>query len=178
MASSNAEDTEVSQSHTALQNFLCLCPSGDYLKRSPARLRRTPRPAVRRTSRPRSRGGPATAPCRSPPSPAALVRVVIHLHVERFADSVIVRLGSKTTMSASDPGAMVPLRGNSPKIFAGAVDVSSTNRLRVIRPPRHRHRRRGTCASRCRARRLESWRSRSTPVPSALSCRTGNGRSR
>src|SRR5712691_2530446 len=34
-----------------------------------------------------------------------------------FAASVTVRFGSKTTMSASDPGAIVPLRGKRPKIF-------------------------------------------------------------
>ncbi len=44
------------------------------------------------------------------------------------------RLGSKITMSASLPTAMVPLRGNRPKILAGVVEVSSTNRLRVMRP--------------------------------------------
>ena len=42
--------------------------------------------------------------------------------------------GSKTTMSASEPGAMVPLRGKRPKIFAGEVEVSSTKRLSEMRP--------------------------------------------
>ena len=42
--------------------------------------------------------------------------------------------GLKTTMSASLPGAMVPLRGNSPNILAGAVATSSTKRLTLIRP--------------------------------------------
>ena len=40
------------------------------------------------------------------------------------------------TMSASEPGAIVPLRGNRPKIFAGEVDVSSTKRLSEMRPVR------------------------------------------
>ena len=38
------------------------------------------------------------------------------------------------TMSASLPTAMVPFLGNSPKIFAAAVEVSSTNRLRPMFP--------------------------------------------
>ena len=38
------------------------------------------------------------------------------------------------TMSASDPTAMVPLRGNMPKMRAGAVEVNSTNRLTAMRP--------------------------------------------
>ena len=33
-------------------------------------------------------------------------------------------------------GAIVPLRGNRPKIFAGDVDVSSTKRLSEMRPVR------------------------------------------
>ena len=36
-------------------------------------------------------------------------------------------------MSASEPGAIVPLRGKRPKIFAGEVDVSSTKRLSEMR---------------------------------------------
>ena len=40
------------------------------------------------------------------------------------------------TMSASEPGAIVPLRGKRPKIFAGDVDVSSTKRLSEMRPVR------------------------------------------
>ncbi len=36
-----------------------------------------------------------------------------------FADSVCFFSGSKTTMSASEPGAIVPFFGNRPKIFAG-----------------------------------------------------------
>ena len=40
--------------------------------------------------------------------------------------------GSQTTMSASLPGAMVPFLGYMPKIRAGAVDVISTNRFRLI----------------------------------------------
>ncbi len=43
-------------------------------------------------------------------------------------------LGSNTTMSASEPGEIVPLRGYSPNIFAGAVETISTNRLSPIRP--------------------------------------------
>ena len=46
---------------------------------------------------------------------------------------VCSRLGSKITMSASKPTAIVPFFGNNPKIFAAAVDVSSTNRFRLIR---------------------------------------------
>jgi len=46
-----------------------------------------------------------------------------------FTPSVSFFSGSKTTMSASDPGAIVPLRGKRPKIFAGEADVSSTKRL-------------------------------------------------
>ena len=38
------------------------------------------------------------------------------------------------TMSASEPGAMVPFFGNMPKIFAGDVEVNSTNRFIEIRP--------------------------------------------
>ncbi|MND04850.1 hypothetical protein D3C83_253060 [compost metagenome] len=53
-----------------------------------------------------------------------------------FTLSFIFFDGSKTTMSASEPGAIVPLRGNNPKIFAGDVDVSSTKRLIEIRPVR------------------------------------------
>ena len=44
------------------------------------------------------------------------------------------RSGSKITRSASLPTAMAPFFGNSPKILAAAVEVSSTNRLRLIRP--------------------------------------------
>ena len=51
-------------------------------------------------------------------------------------DRRIVFSGSKMTMSASEPGAIVPLRGNSPKIFAGDVDVSSTKRFSGMRPSR------------------------------------------
>jgi len=47
---------------------------------------------------------------------------------------VTSRSGSKITMSASDPTAMVPLRGNIPKMRAAAVEVSSTKRLTSIRP--------------------------------------------
>src|SRR5919201_423775 len=39
-------------------------------------------------------------------------------------------------MSASDPTAIVPLRGYKPNSFAGFVHSSSTIRLSVIRPPR------------------------------------------
>src|SRR4030095_2983750 len=53
-----------------------------------------------------------------------------------LADSLIFFSGSKTTISASEPGAIVPLRGKRPKIFAGDVEVSSTKRLREIRPAR------------------------------------------
>ena len=44
------------------------------------------------------------------------------------------RSGSKITMSASLPTAMVPFLGNIPNSLAAAVEVSSTNRLRDIRP--------------------------------------------
>ncbi len=40
------------------------------------------------------------------------------------------------TMSASEPGAMVPFFGNIPKIFAGEVEVSSTKRFIEMRPVR------------------------------------------
>jgi hypothetical protein len=49
-----------------------------------------------------------------------------------FADNRTFFSGSKMTMSASEPGAIVPFRGKRPKIFAGDVDVSSTNRFREI----------------------------------------------
>ncbi len=42
--------------------------------------------------------------------------------------------GSNTTMSASLPTAMVPLRGKRPKSLAGLVENSSTSRLRSINP--------------------------------------------
>jgi hypothetical protein len=47
---------------------------------------------------------------------------------------VSVRSGSKMTMSASEPTAMVPFFGNSPKVLAAAVEVSSTKRFSVRRP--------------------------------------------
>ena len=53
-----------------------------------------------------------------------------------FADNRTFVSGSKMTMSASEPGAIVPLRGNRPKIFAGDVEVSSTNRFSEMRPGR------------------------------------------
>ncbi len=53
-----------------------------------------------------------------------------------LADSLTFFSGSKMTISASEPGAIVPLRGNRPKIFAGDVAVSSTNRLSEMRPDR------------------------------------------
>ena len=40
-----------------------------------------------------------------------------------FADSFCFLFGSKTTRSASDPGATVPFRGKRPKILAGDVEV-------------------------------------------------------
>ena len=43
--------------------------------------------------------------------------------------------GSKMTMSASLPGAIVPFRGKSPKSLAGAVEHSSTQRFSAMRPP-------------------------------------------
>jgi hypothetical protein len=52
------------------------------------------------------------------------------------ADSRTRFAGSNTTMSASDPGAIVPFRGKSPKIFAGEVEVNSTNRFSEIFPVR------------------------------------------
>ncbi len=45
-----------------------------------------------------------------------------------------VTLGSKTTMSASLPMAMVPFFGYMPNIFAGVVAVISTKRFRPSRP--------------------------------------------
>ena len=42
--------------------------------------------------------------------------------------------GSQRTISASLPAAMVPLRGYSPKIRAGVVETTSTNRLTVSLP--------------------------------------------
>ena len=50
-----------------------------------------------------------------------------------FAEIVDVVRGSQSTMSASLPTAIVPFFGNMPMIFAGVVDVTSTQRLRVIR---------------------------------------------
>ena len=50
------------------------------------------------------------------------------------ADSVRRAEGLKTTMSASEPGASVPFRGCSPNILAGAVAISSTNRIGEIWP--------------------------------------------
>ena len=47
---------------------------------------------------------------------------------------VTSRSGSKITMSASEPTAIVPLRGNMPKIRAGPVEVTSTKRLTSNRP--------------------------------------------
>ena len=44
-------------------------------------------------------------------------------------------LGSKITMSASEPTAIVPLRGKRPKSFAGAVETSCTKRLGENHPP-------------------------------------------
>ena len=38
-------------------------------------------------------------------------------------------VGSKMTMSASEPTAMVPLRGNRPKSLAGVVETTSTKRF-------------------------------------------------
>ena len=42
--------------------------------------------------------------------------------------------GATTPPAAFDPTAMVPLLGNSPKVLAAAVDVSSTNLFSEIRP--------------------------------------------
>jgi hypothetical protein len=53
-----------------------------------------------------------------------------------FALMICVASGSKTTTSASLPGASVPLRGNRPNSLAGEVEVSSTQRCSVIRPVR------------------------------------------
>src|SRR4051812_16295470 len=39
-------------------------------------------------------------------------------------------------MSASEPGAIVPLRGYRPKLFAGFVETSSTKRFGEKRPVR------------------------------------------
>ena len=50
------------------------------------------------------------------------------------SDDFDVAAGSKTTMSASEPTAIVPFLGKSPKSFAAKVDVSSTKRLSPIRP--------------------------------------------
>ena len=47
---------------------------------------------------------------------------------------VISSSGSKITMSASEPTAIVPFFGNRPKIFAAEVETSSTQRLRPILP--------------------------------------------
>src|SRR5215211_7298622 len=41
--------------------------------------------------------------------------------------------GSNSTISASEPTAIVPLRGNRPNNFAGTVEVSCTKRLSEIR---------------------------------------------
>ena len=46
------------------------------------------------------------------------------------------RCGSKITMSASAPGAIVPFWGYSPNSFATELEVSSTSRLGVRRPVR------------------------------------------
>ena len=45
-----------------------------------------------------------------------------------LADSAWRAAGSYRTMSASDPGAMTPLRGHSPNIRAGVADATSTQR--------------------------------------------------
>ena len=50
--------------------------------------------------------------------------------------SVLARLGSHTTTSASQPTAIVPFLGYMPKIFAGAVAVISTKRFIEILPAR------------------------------------------
>jgi hypothetical protein len=50
------------------------------------------------------------------------------------AESTRSAFASKITMSASEPGAMVPLRGYRPNILAGAVATSSTKRLRPMWP--------------------------------------------
>ena len=50
-----------------------------------------------------------------------------------FAEIVDVVRGSHTTMSASLPTAIVPFLGNIPMIFAGVVEVTSTQRLSVMR---------------------------------------------
>jgi hypothetical protein len=52
------------------------------------------------------------------------------------AEMVSSRSGSKMTMSASAPGAIVPLRGASPKIRAGSVEVRRTSSGSVSRPAR------------------------------------------
>ena len=44
------------------------------------------------------------------------------------------RSGSKTTMSASAPSAIWPLRGHMPMSFAGFTEMSSTHRSALIRP--------------------------------------------
>ena len=41
--------------------------------------------------------------------------------------------GSQTTMSASLPGAITPLRGYSPNSRAGVVETSSTKRFKLSR---------------------------------------------
>src|SRR6266540_2862937 len=51
-----------------------------------------------------------------------------------FAEIVCAARGSQMTMSASLPTAIVPFFGNIPMSFAGVVDVTSTQRLSVMRP--------------------------------------------
>jgi hypothetical protein len=53
-----------------------------------------------------------------------------------FEDRVTSFSGSKSTMSPSEPTAIVPFFGHSPNILAGEVETSSTNRCTSIFPAR------------------------------------------
>ena len=50
------------------------------------------------------------------------------------AEMVVRACGSYSTMSASAPGAMTPLRGYRPNIRAGVVEQVSTQRSRLSSP--------------------------------------------
>ena len=89
-------------------------------------------PRARRSPRARARGAGRPPASRSPPCPR---RRCSRPSSGASRREIVCRFaGSKTTRSASEPTAIVPLRGYSPNSFAGFVASSSTIRFSEIRP--------------------------------------------
>ena len=107
------------------------------LPRSGRASRTGPRRAGRRAHR--SRRSPGRARGRRPVRrrPACLRRGCSRRSSGAWLAEIVCGFsGSQTTMSASEPGAIVPLRGYRPKDFAAFVETSSTKRFSESRPSR------------------------------------------